>query len=155
MIDREARGRMALLMRQLGSGLITNFQFEISLPPMRDPAIAEIFHYGVRQLYSPSTEERLCGDLALTKDGRRNYARAILFLKGELPYEWPSWTGARATLISIASVCTLGYAGAAAHVLWKRSGDYSVWPFRRKEDFERALKSPLYFKGRSPSSPEA
>jgi len=147
MIDREARDLMAVQMRHLGCGLITNFQFESSLPPMRDPAIAEIFHYGVRQLYRASAEERLRGDLALTKEGRRNYARAILFLKGDLPYEWPSWTGARSSLIAVASVCTLGYAGAMAHVLWKRSGDYSVWPFRRTGDFERALKTPLFFKG--------
>ncbi len=145
MTDRDARDRMASLMRQLGSGLITNFEFETSLPPMKDPAITEIFYYGVRQLYKPSVEERLRGELALTKEGRRNYARAILFLKSELPYEWPSWTGFRATLISLASLFTFGYVGAAAHVLWKRSGDYSVWPFRRIEDFEKANKTPIFF----------
>ena len=85
MIDRAARDRMATLMRQLGSGVISNYEFEISLPPMKDPAIAEIFHYGVRQLYRASVEERLTGEMALTKEGRRNYARAILFLKGDLP----------------------------------------------------------------------
>ena len=46
MIDRDARNKLAENLRSLASGLITNDEFEDSIPQSDDKAIIEIFSNG-------------------------------------------------------------------------------------------------------------
>lgn len=46
MIDRTARNKLAELLRSLAAGLITNDEFEKSIPESNDKAINEVFFNG-------------------------------------------------------------------------------------------------------------
>jgi hypothetical protein len=53
-----------------------------------DPAVQEIYCRGLSGLYSDLHEHRLVGRYRLSREVRREVARAILFLKSDLDYEW-------------------------------------------------------------------
>lgn len=145
MIDRAARNKMVLLLRQLATGRITNDEFEERQPlGSLDPAVEEVFHLGVWGLYSDTHEHRLVGRHRLPRSARREIARFILFLKSDLEYEWPSRKLWQELLWMAAGILTLGLAG---RLYWRRMaahGEVGVWPFQRQEDFERAVRNPCY-----------
>lgn len=88
MIDRAARDALALDLRRLACGRITNDEFEGTFAPSEDRAIASI-HEGAWLLYGDMTEHHLTGRDALTPDAKRWVARCILFLRSDVEYAWP------------------------------------------------------------------
>lgn len=139
---------MALLLRQLVTGRITNDEFENRQPlGSPDPAVEEVFHLGVWGFYSDTHEHRLTCRYRLPKSARREIARFILFLKSDLSYEWPRRKLWQELLWMVAGILTLGLAG---RLYWRRMGAHGevrVWPFLRQEDFERAVRYPCYLAG--------
>jgi len=137
MVDRNARDQMVLLLRRLATGRITNDEFETQRPvSSTDPAVDEIYHRGVWGFYSDLHEHRL----VLSRGERREIARFILFLKSDLDYQWPRRKLWGELLWMLAGLLTLGLAG---RLYWRRlgrSGNVSVWPFLRRDDFERAVR---------------
>lgn len=88
--DRDSRDRLALALRQLASGLITNDQFDGEAFGMfshrtDDPALAELSTYGWLH-YSDLSTYRLKGRHALSREERTSIARAVLFLKTDQDY---------------------------------------------------------------------
>ena len=155
MVDRHARDKMALLLRQLATGRITNDEFEDRQPlGSPDPAMAEVFYRGASGFYSDLDEYRLAGRHRLSRSERREMARLILFLKSDLEYEWPCLKLWKELLWVVGGILTLGLAG--RRLYWCRTGAHGevrVWPFLRQEDFERAVRHPCYLAGgqRQPS----
>jgi len=148
MVDRDARDRMALLLRRLVTGRITNDEFEDEIPRSpADPAVTAIYRHGAWGLYSDLHQHRLVGRLRLPREERREVARFILFLKSDLEYEWTSPGLLQGLLWTVAGLLTLGW----THRLYRRrlgrQGEVRVWPFLRQEDFERAVRSPCYLAG--------
>lgn len=139
---------MVLLLRRLVAGRITNDEFEDALPLRSpDPAISEIFLYGVWGCYSDLREHRLVGRQRLPRAARREIARFILFLKSDLEYEWPRQRLWERFLWMVAGLLTLGLAG---RFYWRwlgRRGDVGVWPFIREDDLDRAMRHPCYLAG--------
>lgn len=91
MVDREARDKLAELLRQFASGRVTNHEFEEQwyFPTRsRDKGIAEVEH-AIWCLYDDLREHRLTDDERMTPELRRQIATWILFLKTDLEYEWP------------------------------------------------------------------
>lgn len=158
MVDRKARDGFAQAIRALVAGTITNDQFEDSrLPALRsaDPAVKAIQNEGVWHLYSDLEEHRLRGKHALARADKTHVARWVLFLKTDLPYEWPVMSGLNAFLLALASLLTLGAAHRCyAHRL-QQHGDMHVWPFIRQADYQAALARPVYLRGRSMASETA
>ncbi len=149
MIDRAARDRFAELLRHLVSGQITNDQFEDPLPlKSEDAAVNAVFWNGAWLLYDDLKEYKLVGKYRLPKDTRRETARWILFLKSDLPYEWSRSLWLFRFPGYVVNLATLGVAGFIAARRLKRSGDVEVWPFRRRSDYEVALRHPTYLVGR-------
>lgn len=148
MVDRDARDKMALLLRRLVAGRITNDEFEDNRPlSCTDPAVEEIYHRGVWGFYSDLYEHRLVGRARLPREARREIARFILFLKSDLDYEWPCRRLWEELLWMLAGFLTLGFSG---RFYWRWLGtqsEVSVWPFLRQEDFERAARHPCYLAG--------
>jgi hypothetical protein len=147
MIDREARTKLAELIRHLVAGLITNDEFDDRRPISTDAAIWEVFHWGAWHLYSDLGEYRLIGKYRLPKEGRREVSRWILFLKTDLEYEWPQFSGLQHFIYFVSSILSFGLLRFALRRYWSRLGDLTVWPFLRRSDYEAALKRPPYFSG--------
>jgi len=147
MIDRVSRRAAGEGLRQLAAGLITNDQFEDRLPRSSgDVAIAEIRHQAWF-LYSDLREYRFVGTDRLSAEHRREVARWILFLQSDLEYEWPRMSGPISALLFVANLCTVGRLGRGVARHFKRHGDFDVWPFIRRSQYEAALAEPQYLRG--------
>ena len=82
---------------------------------------------------------RLAGRDALDRRLRREVARWVLFLGTDLEYEWPVLPAPLRVAWFLLSFATLGLAGRIARKL-QESDDDGLWPFRRRSDFEAALR---------------
>lgn len=134
MIDREARNKLADLMRSLSSGLITNDEFENELPNSGDDAIMEVFSSGAWFLYSDLKEYKLKGKDALSPDERSIVARWVLFLKTDFEYSWPSATFKERLL----KVISCGVFGQSTLDKWNKTGDVYFWPFLSNNQLNEA-----------------
>lgn len=124
-VDRDARRKIAELLRSALAGQITNMELDERFPERsKDPAVHAVYCQTWR--YQDDFKEyRLTGDFKPPEEVRRRLERCALFMEGDLPYEWPS---------------PIGYV-----LEWIRSlvgqpnatrGDRSVWPFFRRSDFD-------------------
>jgi len=144
MIDLAARTQLAQSARWLIAGRITNYQFDDGVPSSMDPAVNEIYSKAFWLLYCDLREYRLSGNDRVAPDVRTAAARSILFLKSGLPYEWPVLSRSSAALLVLCNLLTLGYAGRKYLAKVSKSGDVSLWPFRTKEQYAKALEKPPY-----------
>ena len=147
-IDTTARKKLAELLRHLVSGVITNDEFEDGLPSSQDEAVVAIYEQAWL-LYDDLHEHRLTGKWRVPDDSRTIIARWILFLHSELPYEWPVWrlTGPRIWGRALRGLLTFGQSVRTERVKFESSGDYTVWPFFRHEDFDHAKAEPVLLRG--------
>ncbi len=145
MIDRRARNRLADRLRHLATAQITNDAFEDSAVRSKDVAVGEIEWRLAWSHYDDMHEHRLTAELTLTDGIRRDFARAILFLKTDLEYEWGHWQGMR------------GFLNSAFHLrplrrtppIRTEGGDIRYWPFLRRADYIASRKSPVYLTGKN------
>lgn len=146
--ERVRRDRAIALLRAFAAGKLTNDEFEdrydenLDPRPTRnwdDPALWAIKTV-VWHCYDDLSTHRLEGRYALTKEGKENFARCILFLKTNQRYEWE-----RYDFISfhdrLLDWLTFGW--------WNRRQaakleniDWDIWPFKRPEHFESAKLHP-------------
>jgi hypothetical protein len=153
-IDRQARNRLAEGIRHLSAGLITNADFEDRvLSRSSDAAVQAVFLGGPWFLYHDIASYRLRGPHRLSPAVRREAARWILFLKSDLPYEWPveSRDIAGVTLRLVLNLLTFGALARHVQRRFAKHGEVEVWPFIRRSDYEAALKNPPYLG--KPSNP--
>jgi len=145
-VDREARNKLAEAIRALASGLITNDEFEDKRLPCsnEDPAISAVFSKGAWFLYSDLEEYRLSGIHRLDENTKSVVARWVLFLKTDLPYQWPVSSLKQGLFRFIANFFTLGAANKSYASKYRACGDIEVWPFLRRADYELALQNPVY-----------
>jgi hypothetical protein len=142
MVDRQARDQLALALRRLITGRITNDDFDEAIPSLDDPCILPIYDCAWT-LYDDNFQHHLTGRFELSPVVRREVARWIMFLYTDLEYDWP-----RARLITVSNwplnFLTLGWWEARK---WKKqlsfmkSGHCDVWPFRSRPQFRRYLES--------------
>ncbi|WP_426339202.1 hypothetical protein ACN9MZ_23095 [Pseudoduganella sp. S-14] len=145
-IDRHSRNQLAEAIRALASGLITNDEFERKRMPhnMSDPAVNEVFSSGAWCLYSDLKAYRLTGKQKLDGPTRKEIARWVLFLKTDLPYEWPVPTFQESFFRFFGNLFTFGRFNRRYQNEIALLGDTEVWPFLRRSDFEAALRDPKY-----------
>jgi len=136
MIDRSARNKLAELLRSLAAGLISNDEFEDTIPESKDKAINEVFFNGGWMLYSDMKEYKLQGKDALEAVVKNEVARWVLFLKSNYEYSWPSVPFLQRVLHAV----TFGLLGTS----WASSGDINVWPFLKAEHFAKAKEEHGY-----------
>jgi hypothetical protein len=143
MVDREARDQLAERLRHLASGLMTNDRFEATSCPSKDRAISELEWRLAWPVYDDMHEHRLKGEYALTFGQRRDFARAILFLKSRLEYEWQPRRGIRGFAHSIFRMRPFRHIPPVS----VQGGDLRVWPFFRRSDYVTTLQHRPYFRG--------
>jgi hypothetical protein len=103
-------------------------------------------------LYDDTKQHRLIGTYELKKEALKIIARCILFLHSDKEYEWP-YLDTNDPLLKfslqdlILTILTLGHhyrnkreKKIISYYEWQKLGDYDVWPFFRKTDYEEALK---------------
>lgn len=147
MIDRQARDRAAELLRHFAAGQRTNDEFEDSWPSSwQDPSVDQVFWGGAWGLYGGTRCHRLSGRDRLDRQVRREVARWVLFLKSNLPYEWPRVSHHLSLLLLFPNLLTMGLVGWLGRRWFACHGDYEVWPFIRRSDLEVALCRPCYLR---------
>ena len=146
MIDRAARESLAEKLRQLACGAITNCAFEEHRRSRTDPAVHEIAECLAWPHYDDFSEHRLVGDYALTDGRRKDFARAVLFLKSDCEYRWPKRSGVVGWGGYFRRVFTFGLA--KPKVI---GGAVRYWPFWSEDDYRDALKRRPYLCGHEKS----
>jgi len=151
MVDRSDRERLAVRLRRLADGRITNDDFDEEVPSdSPDRGVQEIARFGWT-LYDDLRHYRLRGRDALNRATLRRVGLCILFLHSSNEYDWPRHPKLGAIGIFL-SIVTLGRFDLRHHndawVRWFGAGDLSVWPFLRWDDFERAQRAPRLLGGR-------
>ncbi|OQP57385.1 hypothetical protein A3860_39875 [Niastella vici] len=178
MVDKERRKKLALHLRHLSVGLISNDDFEEAvmdnvsdgwLPEQYyrsklaksdddDPIIRPILElcWG---LYDDTRNHKLIKSDVLTKDALKIISRCILFLHSDKEYEWP-YLNMNNPLLRfslkdlVLSVITLGHhyrnkreKHITSYYEWQKLGDYDVWPFFRKIDYQDQLTKQPFLNG--------
>jgi hypothetical protein len=139
MVDVKGRRRAAALVAQIRDGLITNDQFEDAYPMhSNDRALFAVF-MDVWSLYDDLHEHRL---ETLPDEIVQRLRRCELFLKTDLPYEWPRWFLSFGTFLLLpVNIVTFGLLGRLLRLKFERAGDATVWPFIRRADYEQLLQT--------------
>lgn len=142
MTDRRNREKLAEALRHLATGQISNDEYE-DRTELRssDIAVGEIWRAGWG-MYSDLRTHRLTGKDALTAETKEVIARCILFLHSDLPWEWPTRSFGATLLFAAASTCTLGLLRRREERKYRGAGEFAVWPFFRRADYETALRTP-------------
>jgi hypothetical protein len=151
MIDREARRQAAETIRHYVCGIITNKEFERRYPISKADPIIHALDDSLWATYEDIFTHKLVGKNAASKEMKERMARWLMFLYSDKEYWWPrisdsgfrdlhadSWLGNMIRSF-------IGYGEKSAEFM--AHGDYDVWPFLRREEFEDARKKPILLKG--------
>lgn len=167
MVNRESRDALADALHGFLAGHTSNDEFDDWLFENRfdyardpadysDPALGPLIE-NAWCLYSDTREYRLIGRNRLDNARRREVLRWVLFLRSDAEYEWPPIRFVNPALLSLsgfvssvastfAAVLTLGLwrpdkaavlSAREALTAWQASGHHDLWPFLRREDYER------------------
>ena len=137
MIDRDARKILSEQLRRLISGQITNDEFESVVLSVKtsDTGYWAVFEQAW-QLYSDLSEHKI-DTRSLPQDAEEAINRSILFLHSGLEFEWPKHPCTGFTRL-LAGAISFGRLPQYYDEKWKAEGDYDVYPFFRRSDFETA-----------------
>ena len=170
MIDTNRRKKLALHLRHLSTGQISNDEFEKRimkdltygwLPEQYyrakesktdDPVLRPILEFSWC-LYNDTYNHKLTGEHRLSDEQTKEIARFILFLYSELEYEW-TYVDLLNPLIRFSfadilkSFVTLGkhyrnlkLKREQEFELMKQAGDFEFWPFKTKAQYELQIFS--------------
>ena len=177
MVDKDRRKKLALHLRQLSTGQISNDEFEESVT--RDVTygyLPEQYHKAQESknddavirpilelswcLYSDTYNHKLTGKHKLTKEDTKEIARFILFLHSDLEYEWTyidltnplvrfSFTDILKSIVTLGQhYRDLNLKRAEEIELMKKTGDFELWPFKTKAEYEQQLSYQPFLIGR-------
>lgn len=146
-IDRAGRDRLSEALRHFLSGQITNFTF-IERAPFQsaDRAVREIDN-AVWGLYDDMRQHRLTGRDAPSAQHKEAAARCVLFLQTDLQWEWPVKSFGETLVAFVTDLLTLGLLRSHRRRQYEAAGDFSVWPFVRRADYDAALQAPRLLAG--------
>jgi hypothetical protein len=176
MVDTERRKKLALHLRHLSVGLISNDDFEDRimddvtngwLPEqyyrakeenLDDPIIKPMLELSWC-LYNDTKRHKLIGRHKLNDEQLKDIAKFILFLHSDLEYEW-TYIDVTNPLIKFSfkelllSILTLGqYYRDVKHEREQKAlkninlGDNDFWPFFRRKDYDAQLKKQPFLNG--------
>ncbi len=86
------------------------------------------------------------GDSILQKPARDEIARWIVFLHSDLEYTWPDFSFVPILNLPM-NLLTFGWWRRHKKKIFEQftaAGDFSVWPFLTRRDYESSLKHPRY-----------
>jgi hypothetical protein len=165
MIDVPRRTMLADATHEYLAGMLTNYEYEKrkseaaaglnAFDPLLDPMLNHLFYFCFA--HGDMDEYRLTHEYKLPIARRREVLRWILFLRSDRNYEWPPFQWISGPLVdlrdSLMSLLTWGYWRKRQRRIadeefqrFKLAGDYDIWPFIRRSDYEATLAAfcPLY-----------
>jgi hypothetical protein len=120
MIDRSARDKYALIIRDFRDGLITNREYESRFD---DAVVYNSKDYAITAIYSmlwytycDVRKHRQTGDHALTPEGKALYGRCVAFLESDEEYLWPTRDFLRPAMRAILYLVEIGRASCRERV---------------------------------------
>lgn len=176
MVDNLRRKKLALHLRHLSTGQISNDEFEerISedvtygwLPEQYyrakesktdDPVIRPILEFSWC-LYNDTYNHKLTAKHKLSDEQTKEIARFILFLHSDLEYDWTyvdltnpifrfSFTDILKSIITLGQhYRDLNLKREEEFELMKKTGDFELWPFKTRTEYEEQLKRQPFLKG--------
>jgi hypothetical protein len=148
MVHRISRDSLVTALRQYVSGCVTNDDLDEVEVDWRDRGAVAI-KQRAWSLYDDTYQHRAVGRHHLPKPARDEIGRWILFLHSEHEYTWPHYS-----FIQIVNwpmnILTLGWweIRKRKHLEeFMDAGDFSVWPFVSRQDYETSLDHPRYLAG--------
>jgi hypothetical protein len=148
MIDRPSRDRLATTLRQYVSGRITNDDLDDIEVDWRDRGAVAVKERAWC-LYDDNYQHRAVGKHFLERPARDEIGRWILFLHSDHEYTWPQFSFLQIVNWPL-NLLTLGWWERRKQVRFdefKAAGDFSVWPFVTRQDYDSALSHPKYLAG--------
>ena len=152
MHERSLRHQYAELLRHFVVGLLTNEEFvereegilgRFDRAEQQDLEVVAAVTAQAWFRYDDIRTHKLTGKWALMPQTRREVARWIVFLYCGQKYDWP-YVPREGCLLNL---LTLG-------VWWRRKerqlrliGDWDLWPFMNRADYEEALRTPRLLAG--------
>jgi len=148
MVDKDSRKRAVGLLKKAVLGRITNYECEDGfldlISESKDGVLFAIFRT-IREA-SGEDERSLSEIFPKGHEMRKRLCRWILFLKSDLEYEWPRERLAPGLRDLYRPNWLDEFTGAVSRISRSNTnffsqGNYSVWPFVRKEDYDTARTS--------------
>ena len=176
MVDTNRRKKLALHLRQLSTRQISNDEFEERvtedvtygwLPEQYyrakesktdDLVIRPILEFSWC-LYNDTYNHKLTSKHKLSDDQNKEIARFILFLHSDLEYDWTyvdltnpvirfSFTDILKSIITLGQhYRDLNLQREEEFELMKKTGDFELWPFKTRTEYEQKLTRQPFLKG--------
>ncbi|MFA7005899.1 MAG: hypothetical protein WC429_17780 [Verrucomicrobiia bacterium] len=148
MIDRPSRDKLATALRQYVSGRTTNDDLDDIDVDWRDRGAVAVKERAWC-LYDDNCQHRAIGEHYMPRPARDEIGRWILFLHSDVEYTWPEFSFIRIVNCPM-NLLTFGW--------WERrkqkrldefmsAGEFSVWPFVSRQDYDAARSHPRYLSG--------
>ncbi|MBK8096749.1 MAG: hypothetical protein IPK26_06560 [Planctomycetes bacterium] len=150
MVDRDSRRACAQLLRRLMRGEMEGEEFEFAVDQLgsADPGIRAIKTQAWACYSDYSPVER-----SVARAVRPEIARSILFLRSDAEYLWPPYPSGDFPIYNwLFNILTLGcWERRKANRLreWQDHGDFAVWPFHSRSEFDAACVRPRFLVGSS------
>ena len=138
MVDPGSRDVGARVLRDLIDGRVTNDEFMSRFPRCKDPALRAILDFVWKQ-FSDVRVHTLTGPDSPKAECRSALDRCYLFLKTDLEFEWPAPEQSIAK--GLLQIVSLGRFWRPSEEDYRSHGDFAVWPFLRRSDFEKYAAS--------------
>ena len=150
MIHRESRDRLAVALRHYVSGHLSNDELDEVEVECRDRGAVAV--KGMAWGPYDDTRHHHVGDYPIPRgsQARRTVARWIAFLYSDAEYIWPECDLMRIVNWPM-NLLTFGWWERMKRRRWEEfleAGDFSVWPFCRREELEDLLRNPKLLGGR-------
>ena len=149
MIDREARNKVAKILRQYAAGQITNDDLDDNRPLSEDRAV-KAMNYFAWTLHGYMEEYKAVDWRTLDRTTKNTIARCILFLKSNEIYSYPEHTVSysNSRLVPNWAFKTLNHLTFGkynSHIAKKdneyyNAGDASIWPFKSRQQLKAVEK---------------
>lgn len=136
MVNREKRQIAKRLIEKFVACEITNDEFNDRFPfDNADPALEAIYS-NLWPYYSERHTHKLDGRHTLQPETKALFNRCAAFLESDLEYEWPprKWISPKYALVRLFG---LSKRIDQQFERFKAHGDFEVWPFVRREDYDR------------------
>ena len=148
MIDRPARDKSCRLLRDLVARNIDGAYFEDAVDLLKsDDGVVSATYTAGWVLYS----EGKSVSKTTSRFARSHIARLVLFLQTDLPYDWPIYPlGERPIFNWPMNILTFGRWETKKQSLseeWMGHGDFLVWPFHNRRDFNVIKRKPRLLVG--------
>jgi hypothetical protein len=150
-IDRASRDRLATALRQYVSGRVTNDDLDDIEVDERDRGAVAVKERAWC-LYDDTYQHKAVGDHYLPRPARDEIGRWILFLHSDLEYMWPHFSFMQIVNWPM-DLLTFGWWQKRKNRRFDeftKAGDFTVWPFVVRKDYDTALGHPRYLSGQHP-----